>query len=295
MEKGVEFWGSDGTVYPLMNKIEETIKKDSGSIRQYISNKLISVFGNQAKTILAVKEYKRKHEERVALESTNIKSFPSLGTMDEDYVPFYEIPPEEREGRDGNVSGEEIKRMDTQFEILKKSQESKKAAAGATKPRAVSCFIMLSLLVFVFIHTNIPINDTIQSRHKPTPKAIVDNCDVFEKLLEIEEQGEGNIRKHPSVSFDKLVEELKQYSNIPMEQLCAPETGSMDYESRWKKEWKVMLGQITLSYIKHFCVECYNCPRGVKGVKGVDEVDLWCQLFKVRMECINYCITLFQS
>ena len=198
-------------------------------------------------------------------------------------MPFYEIPPEERKGRDGNVSEEEIKRMDTQFEILKKSQESKKAAAEATKPRAVSCFIMLSLLVFVFLHPNIPINDTIQSRHKPTPKAIVDNCDVFEKLLEIEKLGEGTTSKHPSVSFDKLVEDLEPYG-IPMKLLCAPETGSVNYESRWKSQWKIMLGQITLSYIKYFCVECYSCPRGVKGVKGVDEVDLWCQLCKVRME-----------
>jgi len=283
LEKGVEFWGSDGTVYPLVKKIEENIKNDSGSIRQYISKKLTSVFSNKAKTILAVKEYKRKHEERVALEATNIKSFPSLGTMDEDYVPFYEIPPEERKGRDGNVSEEEIKRMDTQFEILKKSQESKKAAAEVTKSRVVSCFIMLSLLVFVFLHPNIPINDTIQSRHKPIPKAIVDNCDVFEKLLEIEKLGEGTASKHPSVSFDKLVEELEPYG-YSMEQLCSPKSVKEGYESRWKTQWKKMLGQITLSYIRYFCVECYNCPRGVKGVKGVDEVDLWCQLLKVRME-----------
>ena len=77
------------------------------------------------------------------------------------------------------------------------------------------------------------------------------------------------------------MEELKQYSNIPMEQLCAPDSVKMGYESRWKSEWKTMLGAITLGYIKHFCIECYNCPR------GVDDVDLFSQLCKVRMECIN--------
>ena len=112
---------------------------------------------------------------------------------------------------------------------------------------------------------------------------MIDNCEVFEKILEIEEQGpQGKtIKKHPIVTYEKLVKELIEPYEIPIEQLCAPKPGSMDYESRWETEWKRMLDVITLGYLKHFCIECYNCPR------GVDDVDLFSQLRKVRMECIN--------
>lgn len=110
---------------------------------------------------------------------------------------------------------------------------------------------------------------------------MIDKCEVFEKLLEIEELGEGTTTKHPSVTYEKLVEELKPYEKS-MEELCSRKSVKEGYESRWKKEWKIMLGQITLSYIKYFCVECYNCPR------GGDDVDLFSQLCKVRWSVLIF-------
>lgn len=105
---------------------------------------------------------------------------------------------------------------------------------------------------------------------------MIDNCSVFEKILEIEEEGKGINTLHPTMSYDDLKKVLIGPFGIGIEKLCGPRAGTKSYKERWNEEWKKMLGMITIGYIKHFCKECYNCPR------GVEDVSSFAQLRKVR-------------
>ena len=67
-----------------------------------------------------------------------LEGLEGLGTMDREYTPFYELPKEERDRQDKNVTKEEIRRFEAQFELLKKSQEEEDSKVGGAKPRAVS-------------------------------------------------------------------------------------------------------------------------------------------------------------
>ena len=114
-----------------------------------------------------------------------------------------------------------------------------------------------------------------QSEYKPIPTATMDNCNVFEQLLEIEELGKES--NGPPISYEKLESMLSNY-DIPMNKLCSPEAKTLSYSNQWKKEWKRMLGVITLSYIRYFSRGCYNnCGRGVDDV-----MSSYHQLRKVR-------------
>lgn len=109
---------------------------------------------------------------------------------------------------------------------------------------------------------------------------MINNCSVFEKILEIEEEGKGTKTLHPTMSYDKLLKELITPAGIEIEKLCGPQADTYSYEKRWEEEWKWMLGMITIGYIKHYCKECYNCPR------GVEDVSSFAQLRKVRLRVL---------
>ena len=120
------------------------------------------------------------------------------------------------------------------------------------------------------------VTEVTQSKHVPVPNVVIDQCRVFEKILEIEEKGKGTRTLHPSVCYEDLKNVLIDPFGIEIEKLCGPQADTYSYEKRWEEDWKGMLGMITIGYIKHFCKECYNCPR------GVEDVSSFAQLRKVR-------------
>ena len=119
----------------LVKDINLTVNKDSGSFRAYIYKKLgnlLSVDGGKRATLQL--QAKKSQEDKMQKERKRIGKLTPLGTMDPHYVPFFERTREDRDEQDGNVTEDEIRRFEAQFDLLKKSQ----LLVEATKPRAVS-------------------------------------------------------------------------------------------------------------------------------------------------------------
>ena len=129
-----------------------------------------------------------------------------------------------------------------------------------------TCLILNRMLTCLYIfvqHT--------QSKHVPLPSAVIDNCEVFERLLEIEESG-----YHSKPKYEDFKKELEQFG-IPIDKLCSSEENTLSYENSWNStcnsHWICMLGNITLSYIRYFSLECYmNCGRGVDDVTSYHQL-----------------------
>ena len=106
------------------------------ALRKVVYDKMDRMMRDGAKTKILVSKAEQSHENKLQQNIKRLEGLEPLGTMDIEYTPFYQLPKEERDRQDKNVTKEEIRRFEAQFELLKKSQEDSKVEG--TKPRAVS-------------------------------------------------------------------------------------------------------------------------------------------------------------
>jgi len=100
----------------------------------------------------AKKKYRNDHEVKLNNDRDVIDGLPTLTgkecISDPYYKQSYKKEPKERRVNRGNVTSEEIKRMEHQVKKVKDSQEKKKAEAGVTKSREVSYNLYSNITAF---------------------------------------------------------------------------------------------------------------------------------------------------
>ena len=117
------------------------------------------------------------------------------------------------------------------------------------------------------------------------PSLLADNCTLFEYLLKIDEEG-------CAITYEQLVTDLRKFSDITMDKLVTPQSVSMSHKKRWEQDARQMLGYITMSFIKHLGVECYNCPCGTEDVKSVAHLKKVCAEYLLMVQYYHSIVLL---
>ena len=145
MEKaGVQFLNKEqGKVFTP--RIVNDIKRhpSDGNERRTIRNKIYRKMEDLLEDVEGAKRrYRDDHEVKLKNHRDAIVRLPTLTDngciSDPRYEPSYWKDPKERRVNHGNVSEEEFQRFERQVEMLRDSEEKKKAEAGVTKSREVS-------------------------------------------------------------------------------------------------------------------------------------------------------------
>ena len=150
MEKaGVQFVNKEGNskegykvfTLPIANDI-----KNHPDDNEESQTRRMKIYRNMVKVLKDVpgakSKYRNDHEVKLKEDRDDIDDLPTLTgkecISDPYYEPSYRKEPQERRVNHGNVSEEEYQRFELQVEMLRDSQEKKKAEAGVTKSREVS-------------------------------------------------------------------------------------------------------------------------------------------------------------
>jgi len=149
---GVQFLNKEGNskngyrvfTLPIANDIKNHPgdNEESQTRRMKIYKKMVKLL----KDVPGAKsKYRNDHEVKLKNHRDAIDGLPTLTGKEcisdpyyEQYGSSYRKEPKERRVNHGNVSEEEYQRFERQVEMLRDSQEKKKAEAGVTKSREVS-------------------------------------------------------------------------------------------------------------------------------------------------------------
>jgi len=141
---GVQFVNKEkGKVFtpPIVNYIKNypSVTEEKRTIRNKIYRKMSEILTDVEG---AKSKYRNDHEAKLKNDRDVIANLPTLTDNGCISDPYYEQSywkdPKERRVNHGNVSEEEYQRFERQVEMLRDSQEKKKAEAGVTKSREVS-------------------------------------------------------------------------------------------------------------------------------------------------------------
>ena len=162
MEKaGVQFLNKEGSskkghrvfTLPIANDIKNHPgdNEESQTRRFKIYRKMVKLLNDVEG---AKRKYRDTHEVILDKDRTALECLPTLTgkecISDPNYKPSYTKDPKERRVNHGNVSEEEYQRFERQMEMLRDSQEKKKAEAGVTKSREVSYYSNIITLTSPF-------------------------------------------------------------------------------------------------------------------------------------------------
>ena len=98
--------------------------QDVGSLRKYIHASLFQkIASNKGEDFKEKKDAVKRRRQMIQNRKEALTTLKPIGTGDPDYIPYYDLPKNERDS-DRNVSSTDINRFNKQIDIIKNDQEN---------------------------------------------------------------------------------------------------------------------------------------------------------------------------
>ena len=127
--------------------------QDVGSLRKYIHASLFQkIASNKGEDFKEKKDAIKRREQMIQNRKEALTTLKPIGTGDPDYIPFYDLPKNERDS-DRNVSSTDINRFNKQYDIIKNDQENNMIVKKTREVRSfVDALHTYIITTLTFIH-----------------------------------------------------------------------------------------------------------------------------------------------